>query len=53
MVMLVNLINGGFGEKEYDVNMAGVLLATLPVLLVYLFAGRLFLRGVTASPTGR
>lgn len=52
-VMLVNLIDSGLGEKEYNLNMAGVLLATLPVLLVYLFAGRVFLRGVPTSPTAR
>jgi glucose/mannose transport system permease protein len=52
-VLLVNLINSGLGEKEYNVNMAGVLVATLPVLIVYLFSGRMFLRGLTASATGQ
>jgi glucose/mannose transport system permease protein len=52
-VMLVNLINGGLGEKDYSLNMAGVLLATAPILLVYLFAGRVFLRGVAAGANGR
>lgn len=52
-VMLGNLINSERGEKEYNVNMAGVLLAALPVLLVYLLAGRLFLRSLVVGPAGR
>jgi glucose/mannose transport system permease protein len=53
MVMLGNLISSERGEKEYNVNMGGVLLAALPMLLLYLFAGRLFLRGLVAGPSGR
>lgn len=49
-VMIGNLINSERGEKEYNVNMAAVLLAVVPVLLVYLFAGRLLLRRLA---TGR
>jgi glucose/mannose transport system permease protein len=45
-VLLDNLINDGLGEKQYNVNMAAVLLAALPPLLVYLFAGKWFFRGL-------
>jgi glucose/mannose transport system permease protein len=49
-VALDNLINAQLGAKQYDVNMAGVLLVALPALLLYLFAGRWFLRHVAAGP---
>ncbi|KAA2236775.1 carbohydrate ABC transporter permease [Salinarimonas soli] len=46
-VRLNNLINDGVGTKEYNVNMAGVLLVAAPALLVYWLAGRWFVRGLT------
>jgi glucose/mannose transport system permease protein len=52
-VMLDNLINNQTGEKDYSVNMAGVLLAILPMLLVYVFGARLFMRGIAIAPAGR
>lgn len=52
-VMLGNLVNSQSGEKDYSVNMAGVLLAILPMLLVYVFGARLFMRGVALAPAGR
>jgi glucose/mannose transport system permease protein len=52
-VMLGNLINSQLGEKEYNVNMAGVLLTALPPLFVYVIAGRWFMRGLAAMPAGR
>lgn len=48
-VALNNLINGGLGEKEYNVNMAGVLLTAAPALVLYLFAGRWFLRCIAPA----
>lgn len=52
-VMLGNLINSQLGEKEYNVNMAGVLLTAAPPLLVYLVAGRWLARGLAAAPAAR
>lgn len=52
-VRLANLVNSQSGEKDYSVNMAGVLLVILPPLLVYLFGARLFLRGVTTALASR
>ena len=34
---------------EWNVQMAGALLAALPTLLVYIFLGRYFLRGLMAG----
>ena len=48
-VALNNLINAEIGEKQYNVNMAGVLLTVLPTILVYLLAGRWFMRGLAAG----
>lgn len=48
-VRLNTLINGGLGEKEHNVDMAGVLLTALPTLLLYLFAAKWFLRGLAAG----
>jgi glucose/mannose transport system permease protein len=52
-VLLNNLVNSQSGQPEYNVNMAGVLLATVPTLLCYLFAGRWFLRGFAAGAASR
>lgn len=48
-VALNNLVNTSTGVKEYNVNMAGALIAAGPTLLVYLAAGRYFVRGLTAG----
>ena len=48
-VMLNNLVNGGLGGREYNVNMAGLLITAAPALLVYLLAGRWLVRGLTAG----
>jgi glucose/mannose transport system permease protein len=37
---LNNLVNTTFGVKEYNVDMAAAIIATLPTLLIYIFAGR-------------
>lgn len=52
-VKLANLVASQSGEKDYSVNMAGVLLTIAPMLLVYLFGARLFLRGVAMAPAPR
>lgn len=48
-VALNNLANSSTGVKEYNVEMAATLIAALPTLLVYLFAGKYFVRGLTAG----
>lgn len=48
-VGLNNMVNTSTGVKEYNVNMAAAIIAALPTLLVYLIAGRYFVRGLTAG----
>ncbi len=48
-VGLNNLVNTSTGVKEYNVDMAAAIIAALPTLLVYLVAGRYFVRGLTAG----
>lgn len=48
-VALNNLVNTSTGVKEYNVNMAGAIIAALPTLGLYLVAGKYFVRGLTAG----
>ncbi|AWK88558.1 sugar ABC transporter permease [Azospirillum thermophilum] len=48
-VALNNLVNTTTGVKQYNVDMAGAMIAALPTLLVYALAGRYFVRGLTAG----
>ncbi len=48
-VALNNLVNTSTGVKEYNVDMAAAMIAGLPTLLVYVMAGKYFLRGLTAG----
>ena len=48
-VALNNLVNSSTGVKEYNVHFAGAILAALPTLLVYIVAGRFFVRGLMAG----
>jgi len=48
-VALNNLVNTSFGGKQYNVDMAAALIAAAPTLLVYVFAGKYFVRGLTAG----
>jgi glucose/mannose transport system permease protein len=48
-VGLNNMVNTSTGVKEYNVNMAAAIIAALPTLLVYMVAGRYFVRGLTAG----
>lgn len=49
MVALNNLVNTTTGVKQYNVDMAAAIIAALPTLLVYVLAGRYFVRGLTAG----
>ena len=48
-VALNNLVNTSTGVKEYNVDMAAAIIAALPTLLVYVAAGKYFVRGLTAG----
>ena len=48
-VALNNLVNTSTGAKEYNVDMAAAMIAGLPTLLVYVVAGKYFVRGLTAG----
>jgi len=48
-VALNNLVNTSTGAKEYNVDMAAAMIAGLPTLVVYILAGKYFLRGLTAG----
>jgi glucose/mannose transport system permease protein len=48
-VGLNNLANTTSSVKEYNVDMAAALIAALPTLLVYVLAGKYFVRGLTAG----
>lgn len=48
-VGLNNLANTSSTVKEYNVDMAAALIAALPTLIVYVVAGKYFVRGLTAG----
>jgi glucose/mannose transport system permease protein len=49
MVALNNIVNSSTGERPYNIDMASAILAALPTLAVYLFAGKYFIRGLMAG----
>lgn len=48
-VALNNVVNVTTGRKHYNVDMASAMIAAIPTLLVYVTAGRYFVRGLTAG----
>lgn len=49
-VALNNLVNtSSTGVKRYNVDMAGAIITALPTLVVYILAGRYFMRGLTSG----
>jgi glucose/mannose transport system permease protein len=48
-VALNNLVNTSTGITEYNVNMAAAIIAALPTLILYMLAGKYFVRGLTAG----
>lgn len=48
-VALNNLVSSSTGVKEYNVDMAAAIYAALPTLIVYVLAGRYFVRGLMAG----
>ena len=49
MVALNNIVNTSTGEKPYNVHMAAAMLAAIPTLIVYVVAGKYFIRGLMAG----
>ena len=48
-VALNNIVNTSTGVKEYNVDMASAMMTALPTLLVYVLAGKYFVRGMMAG----
>ena len=48
-VALNNIVNVTMGRKQYNVDMASAMIAAIPTLVVYVVAGRFFVRGLTAG----
>ncbi|KQV41293.1 carbohydrate ABC transporter permease [Rhizobium sp. Root1204] len=48
-VQLNNIVNTARGAKEYNVHMAATILTAMLPLLVYLFSGRWFVRGIASG----
>jgi glucose/mannose transport system permease protein len=48
-VALNNIVNTSTGVKEYNVDMASAMMTALPTLLVYVLAGKYFVRGLMAG----
>ncbi len=46
MVALNNIVNTSTGEKPYNVHMAAAILAAIPTIILYLVAGKYFIRGL-------
>lgn len=42
-------MNTSTGVREYNVDMAAAMIAALPTLVVYVLAGKYFVRGLTAG----
>ena len=47
MAAVQNLVASSYGVKEYNVNIAAVIISALPTLVLFLVAGRYFVRGLT------
>ena len=47
MAAVQNLVASSYGVKEYNVNIAAVMISALPTLVLFLVAGRYFVRGLT------
>ena len=47
MAAVQNIVASSYGVKEYNMNIAAVMISALPTLLLFLVAGRFFVRGLT------
>ncbi len=48
-VALNNLVNSTTSGKEYNVDMAAAIIAAFPTLIIYILAGKYFVRGLLAG----
>ena len=48
-VQLNNIVQVDFGVAEYNVDMASAIIAGIPTLIVYVLAGKYFIRGLTSG----
>ena len=48
-VALNNLVSSSTGVREYNVHVAGALMAAFPTLVIYLVSGRYFVRGLMSG----
>jgi|TARA_B110000503_G_scaffold141892_1_gene236889 glucose/mannose transport system permease protein len=48
-VGLNNMVNSTTGDRRYNIDMAGAIIAALPTIFVYVVAGKYFVRGLTAG----
>ena len=48
-VALNNMVLSSTSVKEYNVDMASAIIAGIPTLIVYVFAGKYFIRGLTSG----
>ena len=48
-VALNNIVNSSTGVKEYNVDMAAAIYAAMPTLLIYILAGKYFVKGLLAG----
>ena len=46
MAAVQNIVSSSYGIKEHNMNIAVVVIAALPTLLLFLFAGKFFVRGL-------
>jgi glucose/mannose transport system permease protein len=49
MVALNNIVNTSTGEKPYNIHMASAMLAAIPTLVLYIIAGKYFIRGLMSG----
>ncbi len=47
MAAVQNIVGSSYGIKEYNVNVAAVMISALPTLILFLAAGKFFVRGLT------
>ncbi|AHK46513.1 binding-protein-dependent transport systems inner membrane component [Ensifer adhaerens OV14] len=47
MAAVQNIVGSTYGIKEYNVNVAAVMISALPTLILFLVAGKFFVRGLT------
>lgn len=47
MAAVQNIVGSSYGIKEYNVNVAAVMISALPTLILFLVAGKFFVRGLT------